>query len=152
MVTVHVELPEDCVECKSFCVDRERLSSNRYLCCTAKLEQESRSLILMVTGSDSAKRKKWTQICFPLSEAATSWGEALGIPQLWCRALLWDILWQQDLAEMVAAPCGLKDRVKLSCLSEERGPSWHLHLNYHSTSVYRGTEAEAPSKTDHCAF
>lgn len=50
-----------------------------------------------------------------------------------------------------SCPCGLKDRVKLSCLSEERGPSWHLHLNYHSTSVYRGTEAEAPSKTDRTA-
>lgn len=46
------------MEWNSFCADRERLSSsNRYLCCTAKLEQESRSWIFMVTGSDSVKRK-----------------------------------------------------------------------------------------------
>ena len=59
IVIFYLELPEDFVEWKTFCVDRARLSSsNRYLCCTAKLEQESRSRIFMVTGSDSVKRKK----------------------------------------------------------------------------------------------
>lgn len=59
LVILYLELPEDFVEWKSFCVDRETLSSsNRYRCCTAKLEQESRSRIFMVTGSDSVKRKK----------------------------------------------------------------------------------------------
>lgn len=83
-VIFHLELPEDFVEWESFCVDRERLSSsNRYLCCTAKLEQESRSRIFMVIGSDSVRRENRIQTCFTLLwfKAGTSWCKALGIPR-----------------------------------------------------------------------